>query len=236
MNFVFAGPPGAGKGTQAGLFHARHGLPHICTGDMLREAVRDATGLGERASEYMRRGDLVPDALVDEIVRARLAEPDCGDGFILDGYPRTLEQARVLDASLASAGRRLDAAVLFTIRDDVLLTRLAGRRVCSRCGMTYHVEYRPPRAAGRCDVDGAPLAQRKDDDADTIRHRIGVFRELTGPMVEYYRADRRLLQANAERPIQQIYEEICGFIEAPDPRQPSRARVRPIEVRPAPAV
>ena len=224
MNLVFTGPPGAGKGTQAAMFHARHGAPHVSTGDMLREAVRDATDLGERASAYMRRGDLVPDELVDAIVRARLAREDCSSGFILDGYPRTLQQARVLGESLARHGRRLDAAVLFAIRDEVLLERLVGRRVCVRCGATYHLSHKRPRTAGRCDLDGMALELRKDDDAETVRHRVAVFRELTGPMVEYYRGEGLLLQVDAELPILKIYKEIRRFIDgrSPRPRRPAR--------------
>lgn len=214
MNLIFIGPPGAGKGTQAEIFRERHGLPHISTGDILRAAVREETDLGRRAQAYMQRGDLVPDAIMDEIVEARLAGPDCAVGFILDGYPRTLPQAEALDRVLARSDRRLDAVVSFEIREEVLLRRLTGRRVCPVCGANYHLDYKPPRTPGRCDLDGAKLQQRKDDAPDTILHRLEVFRRWTAPLIDYYRSRGLFLAVNAEAPVLDVYERIREFVQS----------------------
>src|SRR5579875_1824951 len=186
MRLIFMGPPGAGKGTQAEIFRTRHGLPHISTGDMFREAVRAGTDLGRRAQEYLRRGDLVPDAIVQEMVEARLSEPDCRDGFILDGYPRTL----------------------------------TGRRVCPVCGANYHVDYKPPRVEGRCDLDGAELFQRNEAAPETVRHRPEVFRQWTAPLVEYYEVRRLFLRVDAERPVDEVYERIREFVHSRVSRAP----------------
>src|SRR6516225_1307198 len=201
MNLVFMGPPGAGKGTQAALFHDRHGLPHISTGDMFRAAVRDQTEIGLRAWEYMQLGDLVPDEIVDEIVRERLSHADSASGFILDGYPRTLIQANFLDALLAE-------------RNEVLLRRLTGRRVCPVCGSIYHLDYKPPRVPGHCDLDGADLVQRKDDAPDTVLHRLRMFRQWTAPLVEYYRTRGLFLAVDAERPVADVHERILVFVRS----------------------
>jgi adenylate kinase len=214
MDLIFMGPPGAGKGTQAQIFRERHGLPHISTGDILRQAVRDDTEVGRRAFAYMREGDLVPDEIVDEIVRTRLAEPDTAGGFILDGYPRTLPQADVLDAWLTRAGRSLDAVVCFEIREEVLLRRLTGRRVCPVCGSIYHLDFKPPRVPGRCDLDGAELIQRRDDAQSTVLHRLAVFRRWTAPLVDHYRRRGIFLTVNAERPVVDVYGEIREFVQS----------------------
>ncbi len=208
------GPPGAGKGTQAQIFHERQGLPHISTGDILRQAVRDDTEVGRRAFAYMREGDLVPDEIVDEIVRTRLAEPDTAGGFILDGYPRTLSQADALDAWLARAGRSLDAVVSFEIREEALLRRLTGRRVCPVCGSIYHLDVKPPRVPGRCDLDGAELIQRRDDAQSTVLHRLEVFLRWTAPLVDHYRRRGIFLTVNAERPVVDVYDEIREFVQS----------------------
>ncbi len=214
MNLIFMGPPGAGKGTQAELFGERHGIPHISSGDMFRQAVRDQTGVGKRASIYMQRGDLVPDDIVDEMVRIRLAQPDTARGFILDGYPRTLGQAEALDRLLAKRKQSLHAVVSFEIRDEVLLRRLTGRRVCPRCGAIYHLDHKPPRVPGRCDLDGTELVQRRDDAPDTVLHRLKVYRQWTAPLVDHYR-DRGLhLAVDAERSVEEVHERIVAFVRS----------------------
>ncbi len=214
MNLIFMGPPGAGKGTQAEIFHERHGLPHISTGDILRQAVRDDTAVGRLARGDMQRGDLVPDDVMQEIVRERLAERDAASGFILDGYPRTLPQADALDRVLAQSDRSLDAVVSFEIREEVLLRRLTGRRVCPACGTIYHLDYKPPRTAGRCDQDGTELIQRRDDAPDTVLHRLKVFRQWTAPLVDRYRGRGVFLAVNAEGHVEDVYTLIREFVQS----------------------
>jgi len=214
LNLVFMGPPGAGKGTQAELFQQRHGIPHISTGEMFRQAVRDHTDVGARAAAYVQQGDLVPDAIVDEMVRLRLARPDAAQGFILDGYPRTVGQAGALDALLAARRQGLDAVVSFEIREEVLLWRLTGRRVCPQCGAIYHLDHKPPKAPGRCDLDGTALVQRKDDAADTVLHRLKVFRQWTAPLADHYRNRGLFLVVDAERSVEDMHERILAFVRS----------------------
>lgn len=214
MNLIFIGPPGAGKGTQAEIIRERHGLPHISTGDMFRAAVRGGTDVGRRAQEYVQRGDLVPDAIVQQLVEARLREPDCERGFILDGYPRTLPQADALDEFLAARRAHLDAVVSFEIREEVLLRRLTGRRVCPMCGAVYHLDYHPPREPGRCDLDGTELVQRRDDEPDTVRHRLEVFRRQTAPLVDRYRNRGLFLAVSAEGNVEDVYTRINEFVHS----------------------
>jgi adenylate kinase len=220
MNLIFMGPPGAGKGTQAEIFHERHGIPHISTGDILRHAVREGTELGRLAQTYMQQGDLVPDDVMLGIVRTRLSAADAASGFILDGYPRTLPQADALEQMLAEWRRSLDAAVFFEIRDEVLLRRLTGRRVCPSCGAIYHLDYKPPRNAGVCDLDGAEVVQRRDDAPDTVLHRLQVFRQWTAPLVHYYRERELFLTVNAEAPVETVYADIREFVQSRGARAP----------------
>ncbi len=218
MNLIFMGPPGAGKGTQAEIFQSRRGIPHISTGDILRLAVQMDTAVGRLAQVYMQRGDLVPDQIMQEIVQERLARPDAAAGFILDGYPRTLPQADALDRLLSQSDRTLDAVVSFEIREQVLLRRLTGRRVCPVCGAIYHLENKPPTMPGRCDVEGAELIQRRDDAPDTVLHRLRVFHQWTAPLIDHYRTRGLFLAVDAERNVEEIHDQILGFIQSRAPR------------------
>ena len=186
LNVILLGGPGAGKGTQAERIVAQYGLPHISTGEMLRAAVAQGTEMGRAAKRHMDAGELVPDDVVIGVVRDRLAEPDTRRGFLLDGFPRTLAQAERLDAMLAEAGRMVTHVVLIEVPEDELVRRIAGRRASTSCGKLYNVTYDPPRAEGVCDVCGASLLQRADDNEETVRNRLAVYREQTAPLIGYY--------------------------------------------------
>jgi adenylate kinase len=193
MRFVFLGLPGAGKGTQARVLSERLGIPQISTGDTLREAVQEGTPLGIQARIYMDRGEYVPDAVMVRMVDERLHEPDASKGFILDGFPRTVPQARALDEVLAVAGTPLDAVVQFLITDDIAIRRITGRFTCPLCKRTYHEEWRPPAEDTLCDVDGTPLEKRNDEDTLTVKRRLAVYRDQTQPLEAFY-AERELLR------------------------------------------
>jgi adenylate kinase len=185
LNLILLGPPGAGKGTQAERLQEDFPLAYVATGDILRQAVKDGTDLGKQAKEYMDRGDLVPDEVIIGVILDRLDDSDTGDGFLLDGFPRTDKQAEALDEALKKVDRRLTAALLIDVPEDDIVRRLSGRRVCPN-GHTYHVEHHPPKKDGVCDVDGKPLSQRDDDREETVRNRLQVYRDQTEPLVEYY--------------------------------------------------
>jgi adenylate kinase len=185
LNLILLGPPGAGKGTQAERLQEDFPLAYIATGDMLRQAVKQETDLGKEAKAYMDRGELVPDELIIAVILDRLGEADTSDGFLLDGFPRTANQAEALDDALRRVDRRLTAALLIDVAEDDIVRRLSGRRVCPN-GHTYHVEYNPPKDDAVCDVDGEPLSQREDDREETVRKRLQVYRDQTAPLVDYY--------------------------------------------------
>ncbi|HEY3248260.1 MAG TPA: adenylate kinase [bacterium] len=215
MNLIFLGANGAGKGTQAKLLQEREGIPQISTGDILRAAMTDVRSpVGEEARKYVDRGELVPDDVMIAIIKTRLAEPDAARGFVLDGFPRTIPQARALDEWLSSRGRSLDAAVYFEARRETIIRRLTGRRVCRAAGHIYHMEYHPPRVEGRCDVDGSELYQRDDDSEETVRHRLEVYDRQTQPLVEYYRAQGILETIDAEADIEQMYQRLMQILTA----------------------
>ena len=186
LNVILLGAPGAGKGTQAERIVAEFGLPHISTGEMLRAAVERGTEMGRAAERFMAAGELVPDEVVIGVVRDRLAEPDTACGFLLDGFPRTLEQAERLDEMLAQMGRAVTHAVLIDVPEEELVKRISGRRSCGECGKLYNVTFDPPRSEGVCDVCGGALVQRADDNEETVRNRLAVYRGQTAPLVGYY--------------------------------------------------
>lgn len=187
LNLVLLGPPGAGKGTQSKLLSERFNVPQISTGDILRENVRESTPLGDKAKDYMDRGALVPDELVVEMVSGRLKGADCSGGFILDGFPRNIEQARALEVTLARDGKKIDQVIGIEVEKAELIKRLAGRRVCKGCGAAYHVTFNPPSNGGICDSCKGELYQRDDDREETIAERLRVYDEQTLPLVEFYR-------------------------------------------------
>jgi adenylate kinase len=208
-NVILLGGPGAGKGTQAERIVADFALPHISTGEMLRAAVARGTGMGLEAQRYMESGALVPDEVVIGVVRDRLAEPDAAEGFLLDGFPRTVPQAEALDVMLADAGRGITHVVLIEVPAEELVQRIAGRRSCAVCGKIYNVAFDPPRIDGVCDLDGGELVQRADDNEETVRHRIGVYEQQTAPLVGYY-TDKGVLQSafgGGKRP-DEVYEQV----------------------------
>jgi adenylate kinase len=186
LNLILFGPPGAGKGTQAERLRGDFRLAFISTGEMLRANVADGTELGQEAKKYMDAGDLVPDDLIVKMAAARLEEDDARDGFILDGFPRTIAQAEALDAQLQQLGRRITAALLIDVPDDEVVKRISGRRVCVKAGHNYHVDYDPPKNPGICDQDGSRLIQRDDDKPEVVRNRLVVYNEKTAPLIEYY--------------------------------------------------
>ncbi|MGZ4177045.1 MAG: adenylate kinase [Solirubrobacteraceae bacterium] len=186
LNLILFGPPGAGKGTQAERLRKDFELPYIATGDMLRSNVKDQTALGKKAKEYMDAGDLVPDDLIVAMAADRLSQDDAQDGFILDGFPRTIDQADALDSQLSELGRRVTAALLIDVPDEELIRRLSGRRMCVKSGHNYHVEFDPPKHDGVCDQDGSRLVQREDDKPEVIENRLRVYHDKTKPLVDYY--------------------------------------------------
>jgi adenylate kinase len=193
MRLVFLGPPGAGKGTQAADLARDLRIAHIATGDLFRQAQQEDTPLGRQVRDYMQRGELVRDDLTNAVVRERISQPDARLGFILDGYPRTLEQALALDQALEELGSKLDLVVRFMVSAEEVVRRLSGRRVCPTCNTVYHVIANPPRVEGVCDKDGTPLIQREDDAPETIRRRLEVFEQQTKVLKDFY-AERGLLK------------------------------------------
>ncbi len=193
MRIFLLGPPGAGKGTQAHRLADRFGLALIATGDIFRQNFRDRTPLGIEAERYMEAGELVPDDIVVGMVMQRLEEPDAQDGFVLDGFPRTVPQAQALDEELARQDRPLTAVLYFSLPEEIAVKRLAGRRTCGSCQRSYNVEFKPPAKDGVCDVCGGELIQREDDEEDTVRHRIEVYYRQTEPLVSFFE-DRGLLR------------------------------------------
>jgi len=197
LRLIFLGPPGVGKGTQAVRLAALHRIPHVSTGDILRTEVAAGSDLGKKARQFMDQGGLVPDDLVVAIVARRLALPDCEAGYLLDGFPRTLGQAKALEATLAQRKENISRVLYFSAPDDVLIRRLSGRRACPKCHANYHVETLPPKQAGTCDRCGSALIQRKDDLPGTVRQRLDVYKKQTEELVRHYAAEKLLSEIDS---------------------------------------
>lgn len=212
MKLILLGPPGAGKGTQAKILMDRFGIPQISTGDILRAAVKDGTPMGLKAQSFMDSGGLVPDEVVVGIVRDRLQQDDCKDGFILDGFPRTVPQADALAEALIALGRPLDVVVSLAVDVEALVERLTGRRTCRDCGRGYHVAFAAPKAAGICDECGGELQQRDDDREETIRHRLDVYCEQTSPLIDYYRNSGLLSEVDGMLSMDAVQDEILAIL------------------------
>jgi adenylate kinase len=211
---VLLGPPGGGKGTQAVRLAAAFKVPHIATGDLFRAEIAQETELGKLANSFIAKGNLVPDHVVIGMVRGRLAQDDCCDGFVLDGFPRTVEQAEQVDEILAGLQRPIQVAVDLEVPDEVIVDRAAGRQLCSKCGSIYHVVAKPSKVAGICDVCGGELYSREDDQPETVRHRLKVYHNLTAPVIEFYRADGLLQTVDGVGTPDEIFDRIYAKVES----------------------
>lgn len=212
MNLILFGPPGAGKGTQADRLQGDFQLPYISTGIMLRENVEQGTDLGKEAQSYMSKGDLVPDEVMVAMVAERLQAEDAQDGFILDGFPRTVPQAEALDKQLTELGRRITAVLLLDVPDEEVERRLSGRRMCVKKGHNYHVEFDPPKREGVCDQDGSRLIQREDDQPEVVRNRLRTYHDKTAPLVEYYDEQGLLRRIDGTRDPTEVHDHVRAVI------------------------
>ncbi|RPI31933.1 MAG: adenylate kinase [Chloroflexota bacterium] len=209
---VLLGPPGAGKGTQAQIVSETLGLPHISSGDIFRENLKNKTELGKLAEGFMTRGELVPDDVTIAMIRERLARPDCKPGALLDGFPRTPAQAEALATMLAEFQGQVEAVPYIKVQEDVLIERLTGRWTCRAQGHIFHEKYNPPREPGRCDYDGSELYQRDDDKAETVTRRIRVYMEQTEPLIDYYRQRGLLVEVDGTKPINEVTAELLAAL------------------------
>ena len=212
LRTILLGPPGAGKGTQAAKIVEKYGVPHISTGDIFRENIKKGTELGKKAQEYMNRGELVPDDLVIEIATTRLLEDDCRNGFLLDGFPRTVYQAEKLDEFLAARDSKIDKVLDIAGEKDELIARLTGRRVCKACGASFHVVNIPPKKEGVCDFCGGELIQRADDNLETVTNRIDVYEAQTMPLVEYYEKAGNLVHIDGSTGLENVFADIVSAL------------------------
>jgi adenylate kinase len=212
LNLILFGPPGAGKGTQAERLRGDFRLAFISTGEMLRSNVTDGTDLGNEAKRFMDAGDLVPDGLIVKMAAARIAQDDARDGFILDGFPRTIAQATALSEQLSGLHRRITAALLIDVPDDDVVRRISGRRVCVKAGHNYHVEFDPPKNEGVCDQDGSRLIQRDDDQPDVVRNRLSVYHEKTKPLIDFYDRQGLMRRIDGTRTPTEVHDRIRAVI------------------------
>ena len=214
MQLLLMGPPGAGKGTQAAELVKKFQIPHISTGDMFRAAVKEGTELGKQAKACMDSGKLVPDEVTIGIVKERLAKDDCKQGFILDGFPRTVEQADALNGILAELGMKLTRVLNIHVPAEDLIERAIGRRICKKCGATYHVKFNPTKSDGVCDNCGGELYQRKDDNEETMKNRLSVYEASTKPLIDYYAKAGIYTEIDGRRPIEKVTEELVSVLSS----------------------
>ena len=214
MKIIMLGAPGAGKGTQAKMIAEKYHLPHVSTGDIFRANLKQGTELGKKAKEYMDKGALVPDELTVEILLDRVAQDDCKDGYVLDGFPRTIPQAEVLDRELGKLGDHVDLAIDVEVPDANIVKRMSGRRACLKCGATYHIEHIPPKQEGICDVCGEKLVQRDDDKPETVQKRLDVYHEQTAPLIEYYTKAGILKSVDGTVDMKDVFAAIVQVIDS----------------------
>lgn len=214
MKIVMLGAPGAGKGTQAKMIAAKYQIPHISTGDIFRANIKNGTELGKKAKSYMDQGLLVPDELTVDLVIDRLAQDDCKNGYILDGFPRTIPQAEALDAALAKLGEKMDYAIDVDVPDENIVSRMSGRRACTGCGATYHIVYNPSKKGDCCEVCGEKLILRDDDKPETVQRRLNVYHEQTQPLIDYYTKQSILRTVDGTQDMNDVFAEIVKILGA----------------------
>ncbi|WP_097027219.1 adenylate kinase [Clostridium peptidivorans] len=212
MNIILLGPPGAGKGTQAKLISEKYSIPHISTGDIFRKNISKKTPLGVKAKSYMDKGQLVPDELTIDLVKDRLQQEDCKNGFLLDGFPRTVAQAEALDKFLYEDNQNINSALLIDVPQEYILERMTGRRVCNSCGASYHIKFNPSKVEEKCDVCGSELIQRKDDSEETVKERLDVYSKQTQPLIQYYSDKKVLSTIDGTREIKEVFENISDIL------------------------
>jgi adenylate kinase len=212
MKIIMLGAPGAGKGTQAQMIAEQYHIPHISTGDIFRANIKNGTELGKKAKEFMDKGQLVPDELTVQLLLDRVAQDDCKDGYVLDGFPRTIPQADVLDQELTKLGDKVDYAINVDVPDENIIHRMSGRRACLKCGATYHIEHIPPKKEGICDKCGSELVQREDDKPETVKNRLSVYHEQTQPLIEYYTRKNILKTVDGTRDMKDVFSDIITIL------------------------
>ena len=213
MNIILMGLPGAGKGTQASEIVKKFPIPHISTGDMFRKAIKDETDLGKEAKSYMDRGELVPDEVTVGIVKERISEDDAKKGFLLDGFPRTIDQAESLSQIMSELDREIDAVINIEVPEEELMNRLTGRRICEKCGTTYHLVFNPPKDDGICDIDGGKLYQREDDNPETVSNRLSVNVKQSKPILEYYNNKGVLKNIDGSKDIDEVTNDVIDILD-----------------------
>ena len=212
MKIIMLGAPGAGKGTQAKMIAAKYGIPHISTGDIFRAYIKNGTELGAKAKEYMDKGLLVPDELVVDLVIDRFKEPDCANGYVLDGFPRTIPQAEALDKALTAIGESVDYAINVEVPDENIVRRMGGRRACVGCGATYHIVYSPTKVEGKCDTCGGDLIIRDDDKPETVQNRLAVYHEQTQPLIDYYTKKGIIAEVDGTQDMNDVFAAIVKIL------------------------